>query len=127
MKKFLTILTIAIISSISSYASKNTYLLKKQIIEDKSLKITIDLGNITKFSEKDIDEKVRHYTTNFLANSDASKYNIIIKANIDPKQIKDIKLDAISFQVEIKGTLTEVKKELKNIAQVINDLKKSEY
>jgi len=37
------------------------------------------LGDISKFSGKDIDTKVKSYTTKFLAGNNAAKYNIAIK------------------------------------------------
>jgi len=123
MKKILTILALAVIFITSSYATSKINPLVHEI-EDQSLKLAIDLGNISKFSDKDIDTKVKWYTTKFLAGNNAAKYNIVIKANLDSKQTEDLKLDAVSFQVDIKGTLAEVKKELKTISKVINDMKK---
>ena len=123
MKKILTILALAVVFITSSYATNKINPLGDEI-EDKSLKLAIDLGNISKFSNKDIDTKVKWYTTKFLAGNNAAKYNIVIKASLDPKQTEDLKLDAISFKVDVKGTLAEVKKELKTISKVINDMKK---
>ncbi|RZK52495.1 MAG: hypothetical protein EOO91_19230 [Pedobacter sp.] len=123
MKNILTILTLTIMLSVNSNAHKRIDSLKNNI-EDKSLKLTIDLGNIDKLSNELILRQIRAYTKNFLKNTEASRYNIIIKASTSPKK-NHYELKAISFTVDIKGTLSEVKKELETIDAVIIDLRES--
>ncbi|RZJ48691.1 MAG: hypothetical protein EOO44_20225 [Flavobacterium sp.] len=123
MKDLLTILTLTVLLSVNSHAHKSIDSLKHNI-EDKALKLTIDLGNIDKLSNELILRQISAYTKNFLKNTEASRYNIIIKASTSPKK-NHYELKDISFTVDIKGTLSEVKKELETIDAVIVDLRKS--
>ena len=125
MKKLLILLIFALAFSVNTYAAESTSVVKKNHTEDPELKFTIDLYNITKYSTENLAARINRLTKNFLTKEDF-KYLITIKASLDPEPKKTETLDirAISFKIEIKGTLEEVKKELENIGLTIDEMRK---
>lgn len=125
MKKLLIVLTIALAFSVNTYAAKSITVVKKHQAEDTELKLTIDLYNITKYSTENLAARINKVTKNFLTKEDAS-YVIIIKATLDPDSTKkeSVNINSMSFKIEIKGTLDEIKKELETIGATINEMRK---
>lgn len=118
MRKLLVILTIVFALSVNTYATKNIVVVKEHQSEDTELKLTIDLYNITKYSTKNLEARINSITKNFLTKDDA-KYVIVIKASLDPA----VNINSMSFKIEIKGTLEEVKKELETIGTTIDEMR----
>lgn len=125
LKLSFSIIFLALACFFNTYASERTITTNAFNKAADSTKLTINLGNIDLLSSIQIKDLIQKYTNNFLANSSSSKCSIIIKASVSAKEVKQVELSNVSFEVKINGTIAEIKKELETIDVAILDLKKS--